>query len=174
MNKKIVVLLAVLVIALVSGSTYAYYTYTSASTAINFVVNNATITYNASGNLSKNLIPTASRTNTNNIIRTITVTPSGANTKFSLFLLLTTFPTTLKDASFKWAVYSGTTTLLTSGNFASATQGSTITLLSDVALTAGTTATYTLYIWIDGTLSNPSTMQSQTFLFNLNASATST
>ena len=76
----------------------------------------------------------------------------------------------LKDASFKYEIYNGSN-LVTGGNFANSNAGDNIALLSGVEVNS-TPTTYTLYIWIDGNMSNPNTMYNQNFEFRLNAEAT--
>jgi hypothetical protein len=76
----------------------------------------------------------------------------------------------LKDKSLVWELYEGSTKV-GNGNFASATQGSVITLASNRAINA-TAKTYKLYIWIDGQQANPSGMMNQAYEFVLSANAT--
>ena len=54
---------------------------------------------------------------------------------------------------------------IASGNFSNKEQGNTITLLSNQILNTSKD-TYTLYIYIDGNVDNPSTMAGKNFLLN--------
>ena len=58
------------------------------------------------------------------------------------------------------------TMAIASGNFANKKEGDTITLLSNQILNTSKD-TYTLYIYIDGNVDNPSTMAGKNFLFKL-------
>ncbi len=95
----------------------------------------------------------------------------------NLNLLLESFPSGLSDASFKWALYEVTTeevegtstetlTFINNGNFANKSQNNTISLATDLIVTENI-STYRLFIWIDGTMDNPSTIGDNSFKFKL-------
>ena len=85
----------------------------------------------------------------------------------NLYLELTTFPIELSDSSFVYELYKNSETMaIASGNFSNKEQGNTITLLSNQILNTSKD-TYTLYIYIDGNVDNPSTMAGKNFLFKL-------
>ena len=85
----------------------------------------------------------------------------------NLYLELTTFPTELAESSFVYELYKNSETMaIASGNFSNKEQGNTITLLSNQILNTSKD-TYTLYIYIDGNVDNPSTMAGKNFLFKL-------
>ena len=100
----------------------------------------------------------------------------------NVYLDLVTLPDNLKDVSFRYAIYNGST-LAKEGNFSSTSLSSStstctanstthITLLSNVSVPT-TKRTYTLYIWIDGAnYTNPKSMMNQTFSFKLHADGT--
>ena len=73
----------------------------------------------------------------------------------------------LKDITFVWEFYKNDE-LLNSNNFSLVNQGSTLNLTEDQEVST-TTDIYTLYLWIDGNMSNPNTMQSQNYHFVLRA-----
>ena len=116
---------------------------------------------------NNNLIPTS--TKEQGISKDITVSSSG-QVYLDLNMSIVTLDDGLKDSSFKYEIYDGTS-LLKKGNFANNNIGDNISLLSGMEVTS-TPVTYTLYIWIDGNMSNPNTMYNQNFEFRLNASAT--
>ena len=114
------------------------------------------------------------------LVKTFTVTKSASfspNVYLSFTMTLTAFPAGLAHQSLKWefvSVGSGETTL-GSGNLASASQGDSIKLLTSPATRhqlGSTTNTYKLYIWIDGTQSNPSSMQNQGYTFTITIDGT--
>ena len=95
----------------------------------------------------------------------------------NLNLVLENFPSGLSDASFKWSLYEVTTeevegtptetlTFVNSGNFANKSQNDTISIATDLIVTENI-STYRLFIWIDGTMDNPSTMGDNSFRFKL-------
>ena len=172
MKKKHVIVGSLLVIgAIMVGSTLAWWTWsTSSNEQTNVVVNvgGITIDYEDGENITNNnLIPTS--TKEKGISKNITVSSTG-QVYLDLNMEVVTLDDGLKDASFKYEIYNGSE-LVTGGNFANSNAGDNITLLSGVEVTSSPT-TYTLYIWIDGNMSNPNTMYNQNFEFRLNASAT--
>ena len=75
----------------------------------------------------------------------------------------------LKYSSFKYNLVNASGTSISSGDFATSKAGDSISLLS-LSSTNGTLTTsltgYTLYIYIDGTVDNPSSMMNQSFDFS--------
>ena len=75
----------------------------------------------------------------------------------------------LKHSSFKYNLVNASGTSISSGDFATSKAGDSISLLS-LSSTNGTLTTsltgYTLYIYIDGTVDNPSSMMNQSFDFS--------
>ena len=75
----------------------------------------------------------------------------------------------LKHSSFKYNLVNASGTSVSSGDFATSKAGDSISLLS-LSSTNGTLTTsltgYTLYIYIDGTVDNPSSMMNQSFDFS--------
>ena len=75
----------------------------------------------------------------------------------------------LKHSSFKYNLVNASGTSISSGDFATIKAGDSISLLS-LSSTNGTLTTsltgYTLYIYIDGTVDNPSSMMNQSFDFS--------
>ncbi len=172
MKKKHVIVGSLLVIgAIMVGSTLAWWTWSTSSneqTNVVVTVGGITIDYEDGENITNNnLIPTS--TKEKGISKNITVSSTG-QVYLDLNMEVVTLDDGLKDASFKYEIYNGSE-LVTGGNFANSNAGDNITLLSGVEVTSSPT-TYTLYIWIDGNMSNPNTMYNQNFEFRLNAEAT--
>ena len=75
----------------------------------------------------------------------------------------------LNHSSFKYNLVNASGTSISSGDFATSKAGDSISLLS-LSSTNGTLTTsltgYTLYIYIDGTVDNPSSMMNQSFDFS--------
>lgn len=187
MQKKLVgtILGVVALIVVVAGTTAAWFTWQSTTdTNVTFTVagldDAISTNISASGTLSGTLTPVSSKAN--GVIKSFKVEKDASlyadPVYLSFTLALTSFPSGLSHASLKWEFVSvsGTTeTTLGSGNFASKKQGDTIKLLTSPASrhTLNTTNNYKLYIWIDGTMDNPSTMQSATYKFTLTIDGTS-
>ena len=172
MNKKHIIVGSVLILfAIVLGSSLAWWTWSTSSneqTNVVVTVGGITIDYEDGENITNNnLIPTS--TKEQGISKDITVSSTG-QVYLDLNMEVVTLEDGLKDASFKYEIYNGTT-LVRGGNFANSNTGDNISLLSGEEVTSSPT-TYTLYIWIDGNMSNPNTMYNQNFEFRLNASAT--
>ena len=96
-----------------------------------------------------------------------------------MYLDITSIDTGLKDESFRYELYKGTTKVK-EGNFSDSyltsntvtcTKNNTnhIVLLTNESISTSKTS-YTLYIWIDGAnYTNPNTMMNKTFSFKLHA-----
>ena len=172
MHKKHIIVGSILVIgAIMVGSSLAWWTWSTSSneqTNVVVTVGGITIDYEDGENITNNnLIPTS--TKEQGISKDITVSSTG-QVYLDLNMEVITLDDGLKDASFKYEIYNGNE-LIKGGNFASNNAGDNIALLSGVTANS-TPTTYTLYIWIDGNMSNPNTMYNQNFEFRLNASAT--
>ena len=175
MKNKYVILGSVLVIcAIVVGSTLAWFTWNTTNeqnTNVIVTVGGATISYEDGEDITNNnLIPTS--TKEQGISKDITIS-STSTVYLDLNMTVVTLDDGLKDASFKYGLYNSTdtNTPVVEGNFASSNANDVINLLDGVEITT-TPVTYTLYIWIDGNMSNPNTMYNQNFEFRLNANAT--
>ena len=170
-KKKILIGLILVIGAIALGSSLAWWTWSTSSneqTNVVVTVGGITIDYEDGDNITNNnLIPTS--TKEKGISKDITVSSTG-QVYLDLNMAVVTLDDGLKDASFKYEIYNGSE-LVTGGNFANSNVGDNIALLSGVEVTSSPT-TYTLYIWIDGNMSNPNTMYNQNFEFRLNASAT--
>ena len=170
-KKKIIIGLILVIGAIALGSSLAWWTWSTSSneqTNVVVTVGGITINYEDGENITNNnLIPTS--TKEKGISKNITVSSTG-QVYLDLNMAVVTLDDGLKDASFKYELYNGSE-LVTGGNFANSNVGDNIALLSSVEVNS-TPTTYTLYIWIDGNMSNPSTMYNQNFEFRLNAEAT--
>ena len=171
MNKyKLYMILGIIVLVLSVGSSFAYYIWKSTSNAlVSLNVCTPTITFAGGSTINGvDMIPVL--TKEEGTIKDIEVKKNSTcnrDVTMNLYLELTTFPTELSDSSFKYELYKNSeTTAIASGNFSNKEQGNTITLLSNQILNTSKD-TYTLYIYIDGNVDNPSTMAGKNFLFKL-------
>ena len=171
MNKyKLYMILGIIVLVLSVGSSFAYYIWKSTSNAlVSLNVCTPTITFAGGSTINGvDMIPVL--TKEEGTIKDIEVKKNSTcnrDVTMNLYLELTTFPTELSDSSFKYELYkNSSTTSIASGNFANKKEGDTITLLSNQILNTSKD-TYTLYIYIDGNVDNPSTMAGKNFLFKL-------
>ena len=171
-NKKIIIGSVLVIGALVVGSSLAWFTWSTTNeqnTNVVVTVGGVTISYEDGDDITNNnLIPTS--TKEQGISKDITIS-STSTVYLDLNMTIVTLDDRLKDASFKYGLYDNTDAPVVEGNFASSNANDVINLLDGVQITSSP-VTYTLYIWIDGTMSNPSTMYNQNFEFRLNASAT--
>ena len=161
-------------VALVAGLTYAWYTWQSTNnTNVSFTVGGVDVTFDAGADItSSKLKPVSSKevgvSKDYAIEKTITVS-STMTSYLNLYLTLENLPDGLKEESFIWEIYKGNN-LINKGNFKNNNQGDKITIANSQKIISET-STYKLYIWIDGNMSNPETMQNQTFKFVLSADA---
>lgn len=181
-NKKFMIFgIIILVIAVVS-STLAYYIWSSGEQIKISTTFGGAYVYFDGGSAIENatLRPVADKSK--GITKNISMRADATGVTANVYLDLVTLPNSLKDVSFRYAIYNGST-LAKEGNFSSTSLSSStstctanstthITLLSNVSVPT-TKRTYTLYIWIDGAnYTNPKSMMNQTFSFKLHADGT--
>ena len=171
MNKyKLYMILGIIVLVLSVGSSFAYYIWKSTSNAlVSLNVCTPTITFAGGSTINGvDMIPVL--TKEEGTIKDIEVKKNSTcnrDVTMNLYLELTTFPTELAESSFVYELYKNSETMaIASGNFANKKEGDTVTLLSNQILNTSKD-TYTLYIYIDGNVDNPSTMAGKNFLFKL-------
>lgn len=181
-NKKFMIFgIIILVIAVVS-STLAYYIWSSGEQIkISTTVGGAYVYFDSGSSIENaTLRPVADKSK--GITKNISMRADATGVTANVYLDLVTLPDSLKDVSFRYAIYNGST-LAKEGNFSSTSLSSStssctvnntthITLLSNVSVPT-TKRIYTLYIWIDGAnYTNPKSMMNQTFSFKLHADGT--
>ena len=172
--------LVVLVIVVIVSGTYAYYVWTTSdsdTTKIVAGVGAATVTFDGGSDINANLRPVSDKSK--GIIKNISVKGDTTGLVFNMYLDITSIDTGLKDESFRYELYKGTTKVK-EGNFSDSyltsntvtcTKNNTnhIVLLTNESISTSKTQ-YTLYIWIDGAnYTNPNTMMNKTFSFKLHA-----
>ena len=171
MNKyKLYMIIGISSLVLSIGTTFAYYIWKSSTNAIvNLNICTPTITFAGGSTINGvDMIPVL--TKEDGTIKDIEVKKNSTcnrDVTMNLYLELTTFPTELAESSFVYELYKNSETMaIASGNFSNKKEGDTITLLSNQILNTSKD-TYTLYIYIDGNVDNPSTMAGKNFLFKL-------
>ena len=172
--------LVVLVIAVIVSGTYAYYVWTTSdsdTTKIVAGIGAATVTFDGGSDISANLRPVSDKSK--GIVKNISVKADTEGLVFNMYLDIASIDTGLKDESFRYELYKGTTKVK-EGNFSDSyltsntvtcTKNNTnhIVLLTNESISTSKTS-YTLYIWIDGeNYTNPNTMMNKTFSFKLHA-----
>ena len=167
---KLYIIIGVSILILSVGGTLAYYIWSSNTNAIvNTEVCTPTVTFAGGSTVNGvDIVPVLTKEEgTTKDIEVKKNSTCNRDVTMNLYLELTTFPTELSDSSFKYELYKNSETMaIASGNFANKEQGNTITLLSNQILNTSKD-TYTLYIYIDGNVDNPSTMAGKNFLFKL-------
>lgn len=181
-NKKFMIFgIIILVIAVVS-STLAYYIWSSGEQIkISTTVGGAYVYFDGGSSIENaTLRPVSDKSK--GITKNISMRADATGVTANVYLDLVTLPNSLKDVSFRYAIYNGST-LTKEGDFSSTSLSSStssctvnstthITLLSNISVPT-TKTTYTLYIWIDGAnYTNPKSMMNQTFSFKLHADGT--
>ena len=167
---KLYIIIGVSILILSVGGTLAYYIWSSNTNAIvNTEVCTPTVTFAGGSTINGvDMIPVL--TKEEGTIKDIEVKKNSTcnrDVTMNLYLELTTFPTELAESSFVYELYKNSETMaIASGNFSNKKEGDTITLLSNQILNTSKD-TYTLYIYIDGNVDNPSTMAGKNFLFKL-------
>ena len=184
MNKKkkifLITGISLLVLIAIVGGTYAWYVWTTSdsdTTKIVAGVGAATVTFDGGSDISANLRPVSDKSK--GIVKNISVKGDTTGLVFNMYLDITSIDTGLKDESFRYELYKGTTKVK-EGNFSdsyltsntvtcSKNNTNHIVLLTNESISMSKTS-YTLYIWIDGAIyTNPNTMMNKTFSFKLHA-----
>ena len=184
MNKKkkifLITGISLLVLIAIVGGTYAWYVWTTSdsdTTKIVAGVGAATVTFDGGSDINANLRPVSDKSK--GIVKNISVKGDTEGLVFNMYLDITSIDTGLKDESFRYELYKGTTKVK-EGNFSDSyltsntvtcTKNNTnhIVLLTNESISTSKTQ-YTLYIWIDGAnYTNPNTMMNKTFSFKLHA-----
>ena len=184
MNKKkkifLITGISLLVLIAIVGGTYAWYVWTTSdsdTTKIVAGVGAATVTFDGGSDINANLRPVSDKSK--GIIKNISVKADTTGLVFNMYLDITSIDTGLKDESFRYELYKGTTKVK-EGNFSdSYLTSNTVTcaknntnhivLLTNESISTSKTS-YTLYIWINGVnYTNPNTMMNKTFSFKLHA-----
>ena len=176
-NKKLAIvsiLLAVIITGI--GVSFGYFLWNSANnTDISFTVEGAVVELSDGADIKgASLMPVINYTTggsdvvkkdikiklKNNVTSDVTV---------NFKLKINSIDSGLKHSSFKYNLVNASGTSISSGDFATSKAGDSISLLS-LSSTNGTLTTsltgYTLYIYIDGTVDNPSSMMNQSFDFS--------
>ena len=176
-NKKLAIvsiLLAVIITGI--GVSFGYFIWNSANnTDISFTVEGAVVELSDGADIKgASLMPVINYTTggsdvvkkdikiklKNNVTSNVTV---------DFKLKINSIDSGLKHSSFKYNLVNASGTSISSGDFATSKAGDSISLLS-LSSTNGTLTTsltdYILYIYIDGTVDNPSSMMNQSFDFS--------
>lgn len=185
-KRNIILLVITIVLFLLVGSTMAYFGWSSTSEnkdqTIDVTISGGTGSCTKASDNQKLLYPTSSKTNGR--IITIKAKQQMAqnaiitwNLKVNSINESTLTTTGLKHKSFKYELVNTTTGVsYGSGNFESISAGTTKTMSTTTeTLDFNTEYTFTLYLWIDGTIgNNPLDMSNQPYDFDLSCSITGT
>ena len=174
MKKRLSIIISIIVLlGIIIGFTIALFRKVVYTQNVSFTMEGITVTYNAGPDISGiKLIPVSSLqkglTDGTAIEKQITVSSSQTN-YFNLYLDLEIIDNGLKRDYVKYQVNKGNN-IVSSGNFNGLNAGDTIKLLDSEEINS-TTSTYTLYIWIDGTVRNYEDVENQDYKFVLRATA---
>ena len=168
-TKTIIIIAFISAIALTFGLTYAYFSWQSEETAVRITVDGVPISYNAGEDITGNLLPTLTKEEGISKDITVKLTKDNYESYIVYYLKINELPDELKDASFKYEMYKNNV-LNKSGNFESVNVNDVIPISQSNAL-SNIEDTYTLYLWIDGNVLNPSSMQANNFKFKLGATS---
>lgn len=180
-NKKILIIILAIVLVAIIGltGTFAWYVWSSSEDDVTHIVTGVgavTVIYDAGADLTgQNIKPVSDKSL--GLVKEITVSTSAEatnNVTFNLYLDINVLDENLKHTSFKYALYDDGGNEISVGNFFSPSTSECIVngtnhivLASEIIST--TVSTYTLYIWIDGNVDNPVSMQGKNFSFTLHA-----
>ena len=168
------VLIAIIITSI--GVAFGYFVWNSTTnTDISFTVEGAVVQLDDGTDITgANLMPVASYTSGGkNVVKKdikIKLKDTVSDTVTVDFKLkINSIDSGLNHSSFKYNLVNASGTSVKSGNFSTSKAGDSISLLT-LSSTNGTLTTsltgYTLYIYIDGTVDNPSSMMNQSFDFS--------
>ena len=176
-NKYLIMLFIFIAVIIITG-TFAWLTYRSKKTALVFTVGSM-------DGMSVTLKPyqiTASLTPTNDYTTEeyVNVTANNKNSNvetFELYYEIDEIDTELIDEGFKYTIVKSTDnwstqTEVKTGNFSRAVSGDILTIYSENISGNNTTYDYKVYLWIDSSDGNQSSMQGKAFEGSLKASIT--
>lgn len=172
--KYFYILLIVFILSMLGS--FAYFSWgsdTDSNTNVSFdvVAETVYIEYDAGSDIEgANLYPVDDKGE--GISKTITVKTDKTISKpvtFNLYLDLTDVPEELMDDSFKWAIYRDNELVASDSitkNIVECSKNNTnhIVLVNNETVDT-TLKKYTLYLWIDGNMTNPDTMMNKSFKF---------
>ena len=176
--KYFYILLIVFILSMLGS--FAYFSWGSdigSNTNVSFdvVAETVYIEYDAGADIEgANLYPVDDKSD--GISKDITVKTDKVSSKpvtFNLYLDLTDVPEELMEDSFKWAIYRDNELIASDSitkNIVECSKNNTnhIVLVSNETVDT-TLKKYTLYLWIDGNMTNPDTMMNKSFKFKLHA-----
>ena len=179
-------LVIILILVILIGGTIAYFGWSTTSEGISSTIDvtvsggNNNYCSKASDN-DKLLLPVSSR-DKGRIITMSAKQESSTNAFISWSLTInaintsTTTTNGLKNTTFKYELINTTTGVsYGKGDFSRVTEGTTITFTAEETIDYGKEYTFTLYLWIDGTMGvNPSDMAGQAYDFDISCSITGT
>ena len=189
MNKNTLLIIFIVIggVILLTGSTYAYLSWTSSSEQNTTVTFNKSTSFtcsaNGGGNISEGdaiIMPTVVNDSTTDyyIKRELTVnstiSETGMTVYMDLWLYINSLGTGLSNSdnfmySLTTSSTSNTTGVVSSGNFKDLTVGDKVNLLIGNEYTTTTTDTYYLWIWLDSAETSSDTMN-QSFSLSLGGS----
>ena len=189
MNKNTLLIIFIVIggVILLTGSTYAYLSWTSSSEQNTTVTFNKSTSFtcsaNGGGNISESdaiIMPTVVNDSTTDyyIKRELTVnstiSETGMTVYMDLWLYINSLGTGLSNSdnfmySLTTSSTSNTTGVVSSGNFKDLTVGDKVNLLIGNEYTTTTTDTYYLWIWLDSAETSSDTMN-QSFSLSLGGS----
>lgn len=172
--RSIIIMIVIIVVVIVTG-TFTWITYRSPDTAM-------VLTVGEMEGMTVTLKPyqiTASLTPTNNYATQEYVSVTAQNKKptaqtFKLYYQVDSIDQALIDDGFKYTIVKSTNdwssqTVVNTGNFSTAIAGQTLDIYSESVPGNNTTYQYKVYLWIDSTDSNQSSMQGKVFKGELRA-----
>ena len=182
-KKRLVFLILLIIVITGIGVTFGYFIWNSTTnTDVSLSVKGAIVELNDGTDIKgANLIPVDSYTNEGgNVVKKDfnvklkKATEGDVTVDFKL--RINSIDSGLNHSSFKYNLVNASGTSVKSGDFATSKAGDSIDLLT-LSSTNGTLSTalssYTLYVYIDGTMGdNPSTMMNQSFDFSLDVTGT--
>ena len=174
MKRRLSIIISIIVLlGIIIGFTIALFRKVVYTQDVNFTLSGITVTYSAGPDITgAKLFPatTLQKGLTDGIAIEKQITVSSSKTAyFSLYMDVEILDNGLKRDYVKYQINKGNIKI-SSGNLVSVNAGDTIILLNAEEINS-TTATYTLYIWIDGSVDNDEYVENQNYKFVLHANA---
>ena len=173
-KKKYIIIVIFAVIGMIIGVTSSLYTWISSNTDVILTIGGVTVNYESGTDITgiklRPVLDKETGVENNYAIKKSITVSSSKETYFSLYMNAEIFDEGLKHESFKWEIYNDGL-LLSMGNLRDINEKDRITLINNLKIN-NMINNLELYIYIDGNMNNPSSMQNSEYKFVLNASVT--
>ena len=171
-NKNLIIILIItLIISIGTTGTYAWFTWSNPNnTTLSMTIGNIDVMFDTGNNINITTVTPVlyPEEGSKAIFSLKKKNASLSSIAYTITLDITTISNELKSTDFKWALMTkDTTSVISEGNFSTASNGSSITIYTGILIDTSTIS-YDLYIYINGNSENSSNMMNKTLTGTIN------